>query len=74
MFFHVADNQLLYLDPHKTQPAPVLNFTSQMEIKDVLKSTQSLADESYHSSTVWRMDFSAIDPSMALGQCESPHF
>ncbi|XP_055338923.1 cysteine protease ATG4B-like [Paramacrobiotus metropolitanus] len=66
-FIGFVEDELLYLDPHKTQSAPNLNFTSQMEIQDIVDAVKSIPDESYHCNMVNRMDFSLIDPSVALG-------
>ena len=67
IFFLLPENQLLYLDPHKTQPAVHMNFTNQMEIKDIVDATLNIVDDTYHCNAVHKMDFSLIDPSIALG-------
>lgn len=66
-FIGFVENQLLYLDPHKTQSAVQMNFTSQMATKDIVDATQGIADDTYHCNTLHKMDFSLIDPSIALG-------
>lgn len=53
-FYGYADDDLLYMDPHECQPY-VPNFVENMN------------DSSYHTNTMWKLKFSQIDPSVALG-------
>ncbi|XP_076306730.1 cysteine protease ATG4B-like isoform X1 [Tachypleus tridentatus] len=52
-FIGVIGNEVVFLDPHTTQPATVLD-------------TDSPSDESYHCCYASRMDVSQLDPSIAL--------
>lgn len=52
MFLNVDTDELLYLDPHVTQPH--------------IDTTMTADDITYHSDRVNRMKFSALDPSLAL--------
>lgn len=58
-FYGYADDDLLYMDPHEVQPY-VSNFVEDMN------------DSSYHTNTMWKLKFSLLDPSVALGfVCET---
>lgn len=53
-FYGYADDDLLYMDPHEVQPY-IPNFVEDMN------------DASYHTNTMWKLKFSHLDPSVALG-------
>ncbi|RWS04147.1 cysteine peptidase 2 family C54 protein-like protein [Dinothrombium tinctorium] len=56
-FIGVVENQLLYLDPHTTQP--IVDY-------EEFTSNPLFDDSSYHQETAARMDISQLDPSIAL--------
>ena len=51
----IAEDQLLYLDPHTVQPT--INITDH----------QHIPDQSYHCAPPDRIPISDLDPSIALG-------
>nr|AWV66719.1 cysteine protease ATG4-like-1 [Brachionus calyciflorus] len=53
-FYGYLDDDLLYMDPHECQPY-VPNFVEEMN------------DSSYHTNIMWKLKFSQLDPSIALG-------
>ena len=50
-----VDNDLIYLDPHTTQPVVSA------------RPDGSVPDSTYHTSAYGRMHISGLDPSVALG-------
>lgn len=57
-FIGYAENEVLYLDPHTVQPA--------VTIGSKIYSTEEAADETYHIQKPGRMNFLAMDPSVAV--------
>lgn len=52
------ENNLVFLDPHTTQPTTAFNTKDEIDID---------LDKSYHCGMPSRMSFSLLDPSLALG-------
>lgn len=60
-FFGFNGDRLLYLDPHTTQENVEHNYNDDV-----------IADDTYHCTAPSFMDFSSLDPSLALGfYCET---
>jgi cysteine protease ATG4 len=63
-FIGYAEDEVLFLDPHQTQPCATVGSK--------IYDTEKLADESYHIDKPGRMPFAAMDPSLAVCfYCES---
>lgn len=57
-FVGYVNNELIYLDPHKTQPT--------VDLDELAPLDSFCNDLSYHCKTANRMDFHLMDPSIAL--------
>lgn len=57
-FFFVSEDEVMFLDPHQTQPSATVGSK--------IFDTEKLADESYHVEKPGRMPFAAMDPSLAV--------
>ncbi|RMZ93065.1 cysteine protease ATG4A [Brachionus plicatilis] len=53
-FYGYLDDELLYMDPHECQSY-------------VPKFVEEMNDKSYHTNIMWKLKFSQLDPSIALG-------
>ena len=58
LFFDFAEDEVMFLDPHQTQPCATVGTK--------VFDTEKLADESYHMDKPGRMPFAAMDPSLAV--------